>query len=92
MVKYDLIFKVMKIVFQKWLCVMLLVASMSACALQQRKPIMKERPGVVRQMVENRDFKEDFSATPGGGGWAFHFLVRKSHFICIYLVIYFILS
>ncbi len=54
----------MKIVLQKWLCVMLLVASMSACALQQRKPIMKERPGVVRQMVENRDFKVDFSATP----------------------------
>ena len=71
MVKYDLIFKVMKIVLQKWLCVMLLVASMSACALQQRKPIMKERPGVVRQMVENRDFKVDFSATPGGGGWSF---------------------
>lgn len=91
MVKYDLIFKVMKIVLQKWLCVMLLVASMSACALQQRKPIMKERPGVVRQMVENRDFKVDFSATPGGGGWSFS-LVRKSHFICRYLVIYFILS
>ena len=71
MVKYDLIFKVMKIVLQKWLCVMLLVASMSACALQQRKPIMKERPGVVRQMVENRDFKVDFSATSGGGGWSF---------------------
>ena len=56
MVKYDLIFKVMKIVFQKWLCVMLLVASMSACALQQRKPIMKERPGVVRLLVEYRVF------------------------------------
>lgn len=90
MVKYDLIFKVMKIVFQKWLCVMLLVASMSACALQQRKPIMKERPGVVRQMVENRDFKVDFQ--PHLEAVAGHFLVRKSHFICIYLVIYFILS
>ena len=46
----------MKIVLQKWLCVMLLVASMSACALQQRKPIMKELPGVVIKLVYNRYF------------------------------------
>lgn len=60
----------MKIILQQWLCIILLM-SLFSCASQQRNPRVKERPKIVKQMVEYRDFKVSFPTTPEGGDRSF---------------------
>ena len=49
----------MRITLQKYLCI-LFVLSMFSCGSQQRKPRLKDRLEIARQMVESRDFKVSF--------------------------------
>lgn len=60
----------MRIILQQWLCIMLLM-SLFACVSQQRRPRVKERPEIVKQMVGCRNFKVSFLTTPGGGDRSF---------------------
>nr|WP_288215093.1 hypothetical protein [uncultured Butyricimonas sp.] len=63
----------MKIKLQQLLCLAFIVC-VCACASQQGKPRLKERPRVVRQMLEDRDFKVSFpmyTLDAGGSGWSF---------------------
>ena len=63
----------MKIKLQQLLYLAFIVC-VCACASQQGKPKLKERPRVVRQMLEDRDFKVSFpmyTSDAGGSGWSF---------------------
>ena len=62
-----LYFFLLKIKLQQLLC-LAFMACVCACASQQGKPRLKERPQVVRQMLEDRDFKIDFTWFGGDHG------------------------